>query len=122
MCLPCSLSPARDADHLVQRPLFFSACSFSGVAGFVNRKKQFPKSTWAFSADGAGIVVGSVMGSSPVTAYIESATGIKEGARTGIAALTCSFCFFVSLFFNPLIGERNGPTAVKAFLAMYVIS
>lgn len=47
------------------------------------------------------------MGSSPVTAYIESATGIKEGARTGIAALTVALCFFISLFFNPLIGERH---------------
>ena len=45
------------------------------------------------------------MGTSPVTAYIESSTGIKEGARTGIAALTVAFCFFLSLFFNPLLGE-----------------
>lgn len=44
------------------------------------------------------------MGSSPVTAYIESATGIKEGARTGIAALTACVWFIVALFFNPLIG------------------
>ena len=40
-------------------------------------------------------------------AYIESSTGIKEGARTGIAALTVTFCFFLSLFFNPLLGTLN---------------
>ena len=83
------------------------ACSKLSAAGFVNRKKQFPKSTWAFSADGCGIVVGSLMGSSPVTAYIESATGIKEGGRTGITALTTAICFVIALFFNPLIGELH---------------
>lgn len=104
----------------------FSMANFlnSFIPGFVNRKKQFPKSTWAFSADGAGIVVGSVMGSSPVTAYIESATGIKEGARTGIAALTCSFCFFVSLFFNPLIASippyATGPAIILVGALMMV--
>ena len=74
----------------------------------MDRNKRFPKSTWAFSSDAIGIIVGSTMGTSPVTAYIESSTGIKEGARTGIAALTVAFCFFLSLFFNPLLGEALG--------------
>lgn len=56
------------------------------------------------------------MGSSPVTAYIESATGIKEGARTGIAALTACAWFIVALFFNPLIGAPP----VRAWLPQHV--
>ena len=45
------------------------------------------------------------MGTSPVTAYVDSATGIMEGARTGIAGLTTALLFIVALFFSPLFGE-----------------
>ena len=48
---------------------------------------------------------GSAMGTSPVTAYVDSATGIMEGARTGIAALTTALLFIIALFFSPLIGK-----------------
>lgn len=36
--------------------------------------------------------------------FIESATGIREGGRTGLTALVTAFCFFISLFFAPLLG------------------
>lgn len=64
---------------------------------------QFEGSTVAFTSDGIATVIGSLFGTSPVTAYIESASGIKEGARTGIASLTTGFWFLVSLFFAPLL-------------------
>lgn len=50
-------------------------------------------------------------------AYIESSTGIKEGARTGIAALTVTFCFFLSLFFNPLLGAQSRPACAACCIA-----
>jgi AGZA family xanthine/uracil permease-like MFS transporter len=46
---------------------------------------------------------GGVIGTSTSGAYIESATGIREGARTGLAALTTAALFAVSLFFIPLL-------------------
>ncbi|KAK9803822.1 hypothetical protein WJX73_003626 [Symbiochloris irregularis] len=113
-------------DFLDTTGTLFSMANFlnSFIPGFVNRKKQFPRSTAAFSSDGCGIVVGSLMGSSPVTAYIESATGIKEGARTGIAALTACIWFFVALFFSPLIASippyATGPAIILVGSLMMV--
>lgn len=44
-------------------------------------------------------------GTSPVTAFIESSTGIREGGRTGLTALTVSGYFFLSFFFTPLLAS-----------------
>ena len=100
--------PKQATWHLLSLLLYVSVHSGAELlelcAGFVDRNRRFPNSTWAFSSDGIGIIVGSAMGTSPVTAYIDSATGIREGARTGLAALTCTFLFFIALFFNPLFG------------------
>lgn len=58
----------------------------------------------ALTADAVGAVSGAVMGTPTVTAYIESATGIAEGGKTGLAALVIAAFFVVALFFAPLIG------------------
>jgi AGZA family xanthine/uracil permease-like MFS transporter len=48
--------------------------------------------------------------------YIESATGIKDGGRTGLTAITCSFFFFISLFFTPILASippyATGPALI----------
>ena len=56
----------------------------AALAGFVDRNKRFPKSTWAFSSDAVGIIVGSAMGTSPVTAYIESSTGVPVAVAVSV--------------------------------------
>lgn len=58
----------------------------------------------ALTADAVGAVAGAVMGTTTVTAYIESATGIAEGGKTGLAAIVIAALFVVALFFAPLIG------------------
>lgn len=55
-------------------------------------QKRFPRQTAAFMVDGASISIGAALGCTPLTAYVESASGIREGARTGIAALAVSPC------------------------------
>ncbi|MCI60231.1 adenine/guanine permease AZG1-like, partial [Trifolium medium] len=57
-------------------------------AGFTDEKGDFEGQYFAFMSDATSIVVGSLLGTSPVTAFIESSTGIREGGRTGITALT----------------------------------
>lgn len=47
-----------------------------------------------------------LFGSSSATAYIESASGIREGGRTGVTGLTICCFFIISLFFNPIFGEQ----------------
>lgn len=81
--------------------------------GFVNEKKQFPRQQAAFVVDGLATVCGSLMGTSPIATYIESAAGIREGGRTGLTALTCAFYFFVALFFVPVLCE---PSSCRLFL------
>eukprot|EP00850_Spirogloea_muscicola_P003493 SM000014S00281 [mRNA] locus=s14:484205:487630:- [translate_table: standard] len=78
----------------------YSMAKFSGL---MDADGNFEGQYYAFMSDGAAIVVGSTLGSSPVTTFIESATGIKEGGRTGMTALFVAFYFFLSLFFTPLL-------------------
>jgi AGZA family xanthine/uracil permease-like MFS transporter len=63
----------------------------------------------ALTTDAVGTMIGAVLGTSPVTAYIESAAGVQAGGRTGLTAVTVALLFLLSLFFAPLAG------AVPAF-------
>lgn len=75
-------------------------------AGLVDeRTGDFEGSATAYMADAVSISTGSLLGCSPCTAFIESASGIAEGGRTGITALVISFWFFMSLFFAPIFSS-----------------
>lgn len=73
-------------------------------AGFINERREFPRMTFAFCVDGIATSVGALMGTSPVTAFIESASGIREGGRTGLTACVVGCYMFIALFFTPLLG------------------
>jgi AGZA family xanthine/uracil permease-like MFS transporter len=76
------------------------------IPGFVDPvTNNFPNSLYAYCCDGFSIVIGALMGSSPVTVFVESATGIRAGGRTGITGLTIAFWFFVSLWFTPIFAS-----------------
>ncbi|GLJ36683.1 hypothetical protein SUGI_0738120 [Cryptomeria japonica] len=77
--------------------------SMARFAGFMDEKGEFEGQYFAFMSDGAAIVVGSALGSSPVAVFIESSTGIREGGRTGVTAIVVGFYFFLALFFTPLL-------------------
>lgn len=79
--------------------------SMARFAGFTDEKGDFEGQYFAFMSDATSIVVGSLLGTSPVTAFIESSTGIREGGRTGITALTVAAYFFLALFFTPLLAS-----------------
>jgi AGZA family xanthine/uracil permease-like MFS transporter len=81
----------------------YSMARFSGVVD--PDTGDFPKSTIAYCADAVAISVGSLFGSSPVTAFVESGAGIQEGGRTGLTAMTTGVCFFISLFFAPIFAS-----------------
>lgn len=79
--------------------------SMARFAGFVDINGDFEGQYFAFMADASSIVVGSLLGTSPVTAFIESSTGIREGGRTGLTALTVAGYFFLAFFFTPLLAS-----------------
>lgn len=72
------------------------------LGGFLNEKGELARSSRAFTADAVGTTAGAMLGTSTVTTYIESATGIEEGGRTGLTALVVAGFFLLSLFFTPL--------------------
>ncbi|TFY76336.1 hypothetical protein EWM64_g7677 [Hericium alpestre] len=69
------------------------------------RHDRDARSTVAYCVDAFSISMGALMGTSPVTAFIESATGISEGGKTGITAVTTGFAFFISIFFAPIFAS-----------------
>jgi AGZA family xanthine/uracil permease-like MFS transporter len=81
----------------------YSMARFSGVVD--PDTGDFPRSTLAYCTDALCISVGSLLGVSPVTAFIESGAGIAEGGKTGLTAMTCGLCFFISMFFAPIFAS-----------------
>ncbi|KAL1187893.1 Adenine/guanine permease AZG1 [Cardamine amara subsp. amara] len=79
--------------------------SMARFAGFVDENGDFAGQYFAFMSDASAIVIGSLLGTSPVTVFIESSTGIREGGRTGITALTVAVYFFLAMFFTPLLAS-----------------
>lgn len=76
-------------------------------AGFIKQGK-LPRANKAMFADALGTVSGAVLGTSTVTSYIESSTGIAQGGRTGFASIVTGVLFLVALFFSPLTEMIGG--------------
>lgn len=72
------------------------------LAGFVDEKGDLPRVNRAFTADAVGTSVGALLGTSTVTSYVESATGVEEGGRTGLTAVTVAILFLLALFLTPV--------------------
>ncbi|WP_248895264.1 NCS2 family permease [Haloplanus halobius] len=72
------------------------------VAGFLDDKGNLPDIDKPLMADAIGTTVGGMLGTSTVTTYIESATGVEEGGRTGMTALVVALLFLASLAVVPL--------------------
>lgn len=77
--------------------------SVSQTSGLANEQGQFQRKE-AFLVDAIGTVAGAVLGTSTVTSYIESNTGIQSGARTGLASVFTGILFLLALLFYPLFG------------------
>lgn len=74
----------------------------SDKAGMLTKDGKVPNAKKALFADAIGTTVGSMLGTSTVTTYVESAAGVSEGGRTGLTAFTVAVLFLISLFFAPL--------------------
>ena len=83
---------------------------------------KLPRANRAFLADSLGIVGGAVLGTTTVTAYVESSAGIAAGARTGVSNLVVVACFLLSLFFYPLVKAVGGGIAVPDGGLLYPIT
>lgn len=70
-------------------------------SGYINERGDFPGVEKAFMADAIGTTAGAVLGTSTVTTYIESASGISEGGRSGLTAVVTAVLLIVSVLFIP---------------------
>jgi AGZA family xanthine/uracil permease-like MFS transporter len=91
------------------------------TAGLMGADGKIPKAERAMAADAGGTVVGALLGTSTVTAYIESAAGIAVGGRTGLAALVTAGLFLFSIFLSPLAQMIGGGYKVAEGVYLYPI-
>ncbi len=68
-------------------------------AGLLDAQGRIPRAKQALFADAVGTTAGALLGTSVVTAYVESASGIASGGRTGLTAVTVAAMFLLALFF-----------------------
>src|SRR5947199_2612139 len=67
------------------------------------RDNRLPRAKQAMVSDAIGTVAGATLGTSTVTSFIESASGVEQGGRTGLTGLVVAALFLLALFFSPLI-------------------
>ncbi|WP_456472291.1 NCS2 family permease [Methanocaldococcus sp.] len=77
--------------------------ALASQAGYLDKDGKLPRIEKALMADSTGTVVGSLLGTSTVTTYIESASGIAMGGRTGLVAVVVAILFLLALFFYPIV-------------------
>lgn len=71
-------------------------------AGFTDKNGRFPKMKQALYVDSISAMVGSYMGTSAISTYIESGSGVSVGGRTGLTAIVVGLLFLLTIFFSPL--------------------
>ena len=73
-------------------------------ANMLDKNGKVPNIKKALFADGIGTTVGACLGTSTVSTFVESASGVAEGGRTGLTAVSTAFMFFLALFLSPIFG------------------
>jgi AGZA family xanthine/uracil permease-like MFS transporter len=73
----------------------------------------------ALLADAVGTVAGAALGTSAVTAYVESSSGVSAGGRTGLTAVVVAALFLLALFFHPLVRMIGGGFAAGNGVVLY---
>ncbi|SEQ54854.1 MULTISPECIES: NCS2 family permease [Basfia] len=87
--------------------LFDSSGTLLGVtdkAGICDERGRFPKMRQALYVDSVSAVVGSSIGTSAISTYVESGAGVSVGGRTGLTAVVVGVLFLLTIFFSPLAG------------------
>jgi AGZA family xanthine/uracil permease-like MFS transporter len=87
--------------------LFDTIGSLMGLgrqAGYLTADGKMPRVNRALFADAVATIAGSLFGTSTVVTYIESATGVSEGGRTGLTAVVVAVLFLLAAFFSPIAG------------------
>lgn len=104
--------------------LFDSSGTLIGVtdkAGLTDNKGKFPRMKQALYVDSISSVAGAFIGTSSVTAYIESSSGVSVGGRTGLTAVVVGILFLLVMFISPLAGMVPAYAAAGALIYVGVL-
>jgi len=85
-------------------------------AGYLDERGDMPRAKTTFAMDGLAAMFGAFMGTSTTTAYVESASGIEDGGRTGLTSATTGILFAASMFLWPLAGAIPGAATAPALI------
>ncbi|MBQ7578779.1 MAG: NCS2 family permease [Synergistaceae bacterium] len=88
-------------------------CSRSGL---LDENGNLPRAKGALMADAVATMAGAVMGTSTVTSYVESSSGVAQGGRTGLTAITTALLFVAAIFFTPLVTIVPGYATAPALI------
>ncbi|GAR90709.1 putative adenine permease PurP [Salmonella enterica] len=104
--------------------MFDSSGTLIGVtdkAGLADEKGKFPRMKQALFVDSISSVTGAFVGTSSVTAYIESSSGVSVGGRTGLTAVVVGILFLLVIFLSPLAGMVPPYAAAGALIYVGVL-
>ena len=91
-------------------------------AGMMDKNGKIPHLKQAFMVDAIGTTAGAMLGTSTITTFVESASGVGEGGRSGLTAFVTAVCFLLSLFFAPFFlsvpGAATAPVLILVGLMM----
>ena len=93
-----------------------------GEAGLLDKNGSLPNLRRVLLIDSLAAVAGGLFGASSITTYIESASGVSDGGRTGIMPTVTGFLFLVSIFFAPLIAVIGGGVEVAEGVIKYPVT
>ena len=93
-------------------------------AGMMRKDGRIPGLNKAFMADAIATMAGACLGASTTTTYVESASGVAQGGRTGLTAFSTAVCFAVALFFAPLFLSipAAATTPVLVIVGLFMLS
>ncbi|RJO97542.1 NCS2 family permease [Exiguobacterium sp. RIT452] len=83
-------------------------------AGLIEKDGSLKNSERALLSDSTAMVVGSMFGTSPTTAYVESASGVAAGGRTGLTSITVGLLFALAAVFGPIVQSISAVPAITA--------
>jgi adenine/guanine/hypoxanthine permease len=104
--------------------LFDTVGTLSGVGvqgGYIDENGELPRAGKTLIADACGTTIGAVLGTSPVTTYVESAAGVAEGGRTGFTSVIVAALFALSVFFIPLLAAVPAFATAPALIIVGVL-
>ena len=90
-------------------------------AHLINEKGELENIEKALLSDSVGTCVGAVLGTSTVTSFVESTSGVEVGGRTGLTAVTTGVLFFLSVFFFPLLSVVTPQVTAPALIVVGIL-